>query len=1002
MADTIPLAELDPQADWHPDADTAAMRAVASLGKSRGNERAGVLFKNPNGKFSYSSPVEQNRDNFSLRVKPDPGHAIAGIFHTHPSNDQASQVFSPGDIDMANRLKVPSYVLFEKDGSVRKYVPGKTQTRDVAVSGSFKTQKVADGDPVTAAPALPPAKTAATAPASPDDAATTAPTDSSTPPVVTGEELTGENMADPSNPTLPISNTNPTTASASTTPGTLSNAAAGSSDASLNSLYTQNPGTANATAGQAADPTAVTDQNATAATVDTGGTLAQAQQTTAAQNTVDPNQLASNQLNDITSQDSPLMEQAQSQANASSNSRGMLNSSLASGASEAAMVSAATPLAEQNAATEANSSLANQAATNTAANENATLGTQVSQTNSSNQTQIANLNAQMQTAVSQGNSQQANAIAEQLQQLQTQTDQFNASQTTSVNQSNTAATNAMTAQVLQANSAMNQQYLAGTQSMDLATIQGTYQNLIAQNSAAASLYNSFSNSIAATMANTNLDPARAAQIVQVQQNTLAAGLQLMDSMNNLYPPSGSTAPATGSTGTGGLLTTGANASNPSTAGGVAATSNSSAATTGLVGAGLTGLGAALGSQGATTAGTAATGLGGAANVAAGVEKGGVGGALTGAIGAGQVAGAVGSLSGNPLPSSVNSGVGMAGSALGVVGGLQAGGAAGDAQAAISGAQLATKAATVAGLGSSAAGNAAADTVDAVSGAGDAAAGEGAATAGSGALGVAGTALGAAGAGLALYNAVNSWQSGATGSDALNGASAGASVGATVGSIVPGLGTLVGGAVGAVIGGAVGAISSLGGSGKVDPETTDVNQLINYTSSNGNSGAAAAAVQNPYVMMAGLFDDKSSSLPMVQQFGRQGEQAFTNSMVTQINNAVANGTISKSTPAAQVYSQVVAPWINSMGKGWGDVGSTYSTVAQGLVQNMVNQYVGNTAQSNWKAVGGDSPFANLPAFGGPDTSPTYAPSTDAASAAAGNGMLAKAAVLAGATGKNATR
>lgn len=214
----------------------------------------------------------------------------------------------------------------------------------------------------------------------------------------------------------------------------------------------------------------------------------------------------------------------------------------------------------------------------------------------------------------------------------------------------------------------------------------------------------------------------------------------------------------------------------------------------------------------------------------------------------------------------------------------------------------------------------------------------------------GQAIPVAGAALSLYNFGKNYQSGATGSDALNGAEAGAAVG----SIVPGIGTVIGG----VIGGAVGALSSAFGPGKKDAETANVQGLINATSSNGNNSQIAASVQNPYVQLAGLFDDRSSTLPMYQKYGRMGEQKFTNDFATQINSALASGQITKNTPASQVYSQVIAPWVNGMGSGWDNVGAAYTSTTQGLLQGMTAQYLNGTAAQNWKAIGGDSPFSNI--------------------------------------------
>ena len=264
--------------------------------------------------------------------------------------------------------------------------------------------------------------------------------------------------------------------------------------------------------------------------------------------------------------------------------------------------------------------------------------------------------------------------------------------------------------------------------------------------------------------------------------------------------------------------------------------------------------------------------------------------------------------------SVNSAAGGASNALGIYTGLKQGGALGDTTAAVNAAQLASRFSS------------------------------------SGILGAAGTAAGYVAAPLAVYSAVKNYESGKTGSDTLQGAEAGAAIG----SIIPGIGTVVGGVVGA----AVGAIASAFGPGAKDPETAGVQKLIDTVGAHPDqSSLITAAVQNPYIAMAGLMDRRESTLPMYSQYGRMGEQKFTNDMVGKINQAVAANPALKNDPGA-VYSQVIAPWVNSMGNGYSKVGDTYKATTQGLVQQMVTQYMNGTAAQNWKAIGGDSPFSGI--------------------------------------------
>ena len=136
---------IDPDSPTYDSIDEAAHGFTDKLGKG-GKEHAGVLVQTPEGKYQYSTIIEGDRDSFQLAIKIPKGCKLAGIMHSHPGDDEISQVFSPGDVTTANQLKVPSYVLFSKDNSVRKYVPGVTQTRDMQLVGLHSSQKVAQGD----------------------------------------------------------------------------------------------------------------------------------------------------------------------------------------------------------------------------------------------------------------------------------------------------------------------------------------------------------------------------------------------------------------------------------------------------------------------------------------------------------------------------------------------------------------------------------------------------------------------------------------------------------------------------------------------------------------------------------------------------------------------------------------------------------------------------------------------------------------------------------------
>lgn len=107
---------------------------------------------------------------------------------------------------------------------------------------------------------------------------------------------------------------------------------------------------------------------------------------------VNKNQTVAGQVDNITAQDSPLMQQARTRANQAMVARGLLSSSAAVGAGESAVIGAALPIAQQDASTynaaHTNTQNATNAAlnfgaqaTNTASGQNAQLGTSVSMAN---------------------------------------------------------------------------------------------------------------------------------------------------------------------------------------------------------------------------------------------------------------------------------------------------------------------------------------------------------------------------------------------------------------------------------------------------------------------------------------------------------------------------------------------------------------------------------------------------------------------------------------------
>lgn len=301
----------------------------------------------------------------------------------------------------------------------------------------------------------------------------------------------------------------------------------------IDSLYSRNPGSVNASSGligQAASAKAATvsqskDAQATgfdAFTQDTPDT-----------------ELASSQFNKLASQDSPLVKRARQQGLNLANSRGLINSSIAAGNAEGALVDRLTPLAQQDAQIFQQQRLTNQADVNRSREVSTGRETETSQFNSQQQNERDRLQAQLETAVSQGNAELANQTRIRQAELDTQ-----------INAQNAEASNRLREQTLQQNADLNKQFLANTGALDLATIQGRYEQLISSNASASSLYNSFFNSIGTIMANKDIPPDRIAQSIQVQQSILKSGLDLIDQLNGLQLGSATQQPGIVTSGSG--------------------------------------------------------------------------------------------------------------------------------------------------------------------------------------------------------------------------------------------------------------------------------------------------------------------------------------------------------------------------------------------------------------------------------------------------------------------
>lgn len=249
---------------------------------------------------------------------------------------------------------------------------------------------------------------------------------------------------------------------------------------------------------------------------------------------IDPASMtAAGQLESITGKDSPLMRRAAERGLLTAGKRGLENSSFAAGAAMGEMVDRAAPIAAQDAQTYFQNMRANLEAENRASEVSTGRETEVDLFNAQAQNQLEALNAQLETAVNQGNAEAANRLKEQITDIRGRVNMLNAELGTQTDLANTQAQNQLIRDVLGGNQELNRQFLAGTQAIDLAAVQGRYQQLISSNNAAAQIYNSYISAIGQAMANHEVTPGRIAQYVNVMAQQMEGSLEMIDAMNAL-------------------------------------------------------------------------------------------------------------------------------------------------------------------------------------------------------------------------------------------------------------------------------------------------------------------------------------------------------------------------------------------------------------------------------------------------------------------------------------
>ncbi|HXT02209.1 MAG TPA: DUF4329 domain-containing protein [Elusimicrobiota bacterium] len=142
----LPLSVVS-ETESYASADQAAIAALRrAMPLSENFENGGVVVER-DGSFFYSEPVSNGQTgHIRFRAGVRKGDRLVALYHTHPSSEPDSRMFSWDDVAEAKKLDVNSYIGVLGDGTVRFFDPHRTPTRPYDQPGTnISPGRVSDG-----------------------------------------------------------------------------------------------------------------------------------------------------------------------------------------------------------------------------------------------------------------------------------------------------------------------------------------------------------------------------------------------------------------------------------------------------------------------------------------------------------------------------------------------------------------------------------------------------------------------------------------------------------------------------------------------------------------------------------------------------------------------------------------------------------------------------------------------------------------------------------------
>ena len=226
---------------------------------------------------------------------------------------------------------------------------------------------------------------------------------------------------------------------------------------------------------------------------------------------VDSNQTVQGQLQGLISSQSPLMQLAETQAKQQMNQRGLLNSSMAIGAGQEAVIKQATPIATSDATIYANQAKYNADAATTAAAFKAKADNDALQLNAAAKNSAANFEAAAKNTASANYTKDINATVSQMMDIAFKTGTANADNATK----------------------LAVQKMASDSQIYLADSEAKYKNQMQASASANELYQQITKNIADIMANPDLDVTAKQSAVDAQKAYLTSGMEVLGTTSGI-------------------------------------------------------------------------------------------------------------------------------------------------------------------------------------------------------------------------------------------------------------------------------------------------------------------------------------------------------------------------------------------------------------------------------------------------------------------------------------